>query len=108
MTAIDLASVRTELDACPLTDRAREAVDGLLAEVEHSRAEVRAWAVPLVVCALRHHDFNSDACVPTPVVDCWAWCNSCSMLAAVPADVQDAARVLIREYETTDSIEAPF
>jgi hypothetical protein len=36
---IDLASVRTELDACPLTDRAREAVDGLIAEVERMRAD---------------------------------------------------------------------
>lgn len=35
---IDLASTRTALDACPLTDRAREAVDGLLAEVERLRA----------------------------------------------------------------------
>lgn len=37
---IDLTFARTALDACPLTDRAREAVDGLIAEVERLRAEV--------------------------------------------------------------------
>lgn len=37
MTTLDLSTVRAELDACPLTDRAREAVDGLLAEVQRNR-----------------------------------------------------------------------
>lgn len=120
MTTVDTARIRRELlDAsehlfrpnfvcCEGCRIAGTRVIELVEAVEEAQADVRAWAVPMVVYAMRHHDFNSDDCVPTPGVDCWAWCNSCSMLAAVPADVQDAARALIREYETTDSIEAPF
>ena len=73
MTSIDLASVRTALDACPLTDRAREAVDGLLAEVERLRAiespvralEDRTGAVWVLDVHPPQYRLNQD-CSPMP------------------------------------------
>lgn len=107
---IDLASARSELDACPLTDRAREAVEEVLAEVEHARAEVRTWAVPLVIYAIQHHEIDPavETPTPTPGMDCREWCASCRLLPGVPADVVAAANARIREYEELDALEPPF
>lgn len=122
MTTVDTARIRRELlDAsehlfrpnfvcCEGCRIAGTRVIELVEAVEEAQADVRTWAVPLVVYAIQHHEIDPAVKTPTPTpgIDCREWCASCRLLPGVPADVVAAANARIREYEELDGLEPTF
>jgi hypothetical protein len=122
VTTIDTARIRRELlDAsehlfrpnfvcCEGCRIAGTRVIELVEAVEEAQADVRAWAVPMVVYAIQHHEIDPAVKTPkpTPGTDCREWCASCRLLPGIPADVLAAAEERIAEWALLDSLEPPF